>query len=309
MERSTCTRAARPQPWFCGLALLFVALCMPVPGRTAVDPPRIHLLAAAACPPWKATDLLPATAQESCARAAHDFASSLGQRLHLPEEQIHLLIDPAATYTGLVQTIDRLAAQLERRDRLVVFLNFHGGLSHESHDSVSTPTEGKDDEILALWTIERPASIPVALAAKQWIAVGALRQRINRIPVGQLVFILDACYSGASVEDFRRRDPASQTRNAIILSSSSDQVAHFSADWSEALFSSIFSASIRNAENQNLAQAFADARSKTHAEAIAACERLRREKLLSADTMRPETCRQLPTVYDPDQLLEKFSLP
>ncbi|MFC3226538.1 hypothetical protein ACFOGJ_04810 [Marinibaculum pumilum] len=284
-------------------ALRFIlAILVVMASRDALADRQPHLLAIAACPPWvsfgdEESDRL---ARQSCGHALDSIARAATRHLDVAPERITRLLDQAATRAGVEAAFAGLRAVLGPDDRLYVYLNLHGGPS--AGDYKGYPIV---DETLALWTAEVPAA---PYTEHGFMFVKTMRDLILAVPAGEIVIIVDSCHSGLGFDDFRfvpRSLEAAGRRVAVIFSSREGQVAHFTPDLREALFTRMLSSALEVSPTERLARAVDLAAHATRDSVRALCA------APAVGTEPPAAgldfltyCTQDPVVFDPHGLLD-----
>ncbi len=265
-----------------------------------------YVFAASACPPWK-TKLLEKNAKHialACQNDVELFTSSVKEALNIPSENIFTLVDEQATYDGLEEELKEFADKVPNGSRVIILFNFHGDIS----DVTLTGESGSKDEVLVLWTEDKPFTMLSALALKQWISVKELRGMIDAVRADEIIIVVDACHSGGAVPDLIKkhgRDNGWQGREAVIISSKSDQFSYFTTDGSHGLFTLNLSDSIRSGF-PTLKRAFENAAKET-SKYIEINEK-RCAHILWDTFHKRIRCVQTPEAYDPTNLLPSIKL-
>jgi hypothetical protein len=296
---------------------LALAIVSTLPGivtaAIAQTPARTtHLFAVGACPPWKTAPGDPALTAKWAAGCRNDIQSltdGLRRSLSLDDANITALIDEKATYDAVVTGLTELAKKTQPTDRIVIYLNTHGGEIDASYKGY-----GVTDEVFAFYSEKEPANFSQAAIKGPWMTARALRDRIDAIPAEEIVIILESCHSGASYKDFRydlggRYKPGWKGREAIIYSSGADQVANFVETQDGALFTKTFADILVAQGEKTLGDAFQKARVETH-------RNIRKRCLTGPYASKMEInhsdyltyCTQQPDAFDPYGLLDDIQL-
>jgi hypothetical protein len=265
------------------------------------------VFAASACPPWK-TKLLEKHAKDiayACENDVNLFTSSVKKALNIPPENIFTLIDEQATYEGLQKGLIEFADKVPKGARVIMLFNTHGDLA-----DINSEDKPVKDEVLVLWTEEKPFTLLSALALKQWITASELRGMIDKVKADEIIITIDACHSGGAVPDILKkhgRDKDWQGREALMMSSKANQFSYFTLDGSHGLFTFNLSESIRSGA-PNLKAAF----EKAHRDTIEYIEldfnQKKCSEMLWEILHKREKCEQTPITYDPTDLLPTIKL-
>jgi len=264
-----------------------------------------YVFAVAACPPWK-TKLLEKYAKDiayACKNDVELFTASVKEALDVQPENIFTLLNEQATYEGLKKGLKEFAEKVPKGSRVIMLFNFHGELS----DITQADKPGKD-EVLVLWTKDKPFTMLSALALKQWITAKELRGMIDALRAEEIVITVDACYSGGAVHDiFKKhgRDEDWQGREAVMMSSKADQYSYFTMDGTHGLFTLNLSKSLRSGF-PTLKSAFDDAAKETSSYIESIEEKC--SKILRDTFHKRISCEQTPVLYDPTNLLPTIKL-
>lgn len=267
-----------------------------------------YVFAASACPPWK-TELLEKHADaknvaNACRNDVQLFTSSVKEALGVPSENILTLVDEQATYDGLQRGLKALANKVPDDSRVILYFNFHGEIS-----DINQNDEEDNDEVLVLWTREKPFTTLSALSLKQWITAKELRGMMDSVKAGEIVIVIDACYAGEAVPEILKKHGRGsdwEGKEAVILSSKAGQVSHFTADGSEALFTLEFSKSISSAPDL---QSAVDKAAAETSDYIQDNDNQKKCSAMHSEiTRKKEPCEQTPFAYDPTGLLPVIEL-
>ena len=253
-----------------------------------------HLVAIGICPPWKPVDT------QACRRSVDAIEAALVERLGIDDRNVTTLVNAAATTEGLKAVFAGLSG-LGADDRLIIYANMHAGALDP------TAQVGPDNDLFVLWTKEKPAAVRFAVAEGDWIMASDFAGWVHALAAGEVIFILDACESGAVTPLFIEAHPLNDATRAeaVIVSAAASQFANFAADRSIALYSQQLAQSI--AVGRGTFQQAADlAASQTHTAAIAICDP-QKSAILQAG-LDPLSCAQQPATHDPDALLTRIVL-
>jgi len=224
--------------------------------------------------------------------------------LNIPTENIFTLVDEQATYTGLQAGLKEFADKVPEGSRVIMLFNTHGDLADINADK---PIK---DEVLVLWTVEKPFTMLSALALKQWITASELRGMIDKVRADEIVITVDACHSGATVPDILKdhgRDKDWQGREALMMSSRADQFSYFTLDGSNGLFTLKLSQSISSG-SPTLQEAYKTAAKETISYMDSDNVQKKCSEMLWKTFHKREKCEQTPVTYDPSNLLPTIKL-
>lgn len=290
--------------------LTLCVLCLNIYADTliAVEGENTYIFAASACPPWK-TKLLEKHADaknvaNACRTDVQLFTSSVKEALGVPSENIYTLVDERATYDNLQRGLSELSNKVPEDSRVILYFNFHGEIS-----DINQNDEPDNDEVLVLWTEEKPFTTLSALSLKQWTTAKELRSMMDSVKADEIVIVVDACYAGEAVpailkEHGRGEDWKGQ--EAVILSAKAGQLSLFTSEGFGALFTSKLAESIRSAPNLKAASDKAAAETSDYIEDDTNQKKC--SAMLSELTHKKESCEQTPFAYDPTGLLPAIEL-
>lgn len=275
-------------------ALIIIGVSSATAGNTPVQLEN-HLLGIGICPPWKPQS------PDVCARGVNGVVSGLVGRLGIAEANRHELINADATMAGLKAKFATLARTLDRKDRLIIYANLHAGALD------TTRPAGPDNDVFVLWTEQKPQVIAFAVAEGAWIKAADFAALVHALPVGEVVFMLNACDSGAVDPLFIHQHPANDPGRpeAVVTSAKAGQFANFSADQKEALFSKTF-AEVLSVYEGTMTGAVTEATQLTEKAALPICAS--QSQTISKLGLDPSSCNQQPTVHDPEGLLNNLEL-
>lgn len=279
-----------------GLVLSAAAVFIPINEARAenANGKTTHLMAIGICPPWKQQDA------EACSRSVGAIEAAFSARLGIESANVTTLLNAAATTGGLKAAFAGFS-DLGPNDRLIIYANLHAGALNPTAEA------GPDNDVFVLWTEQRPVAVPFAVAEGDWIMASDFAGWVHALAAGEVIFILDACESGAVSPLFIEAHPQNNAirPEAVIVSAAADQFANFTADKTVALYSQQLAQTI--ADGHGTFQQAADlAASQTHATAITICA-LQKSAMEQAG-IDPLSCEQQPTTHDPDALLPAIVL-
>ena len=273
----------------------------------AMSGENTYVFAVSACPPWK-TKMLEKYAKDvayACRNDVELFTSSVKEALDIPPENIFTLIDEQATYEGLQNGLSEFADIVPKGSRVLMLFNFHGDLTDINRDD--KPVK---DEVLVLWTKDKPFTMLTALSLKKWISASTLRSMIDKVRADEIVITVDACHSGAAVPDMLKnhgRDKDWKGREALMMSSKSDQYSYFTPDGSNGLFTLNLSDAIVSGSS-TLQEAFDKAATQTISHMNSAPIQEKCSEMFWKVLHKREKCEQTPITYDPTGLLQSIKL-
>ncbi len=295
------------------VAALGVACVVAIASASAVlAAPKTHLLAMGGCPKWKVIDGDPEATRlmkESCQNDVDAIVAGLKKALNLDDANIMTRVDEEATADGVRKAFRELDRRETREDRVIIYINFHGG-------NVDVNYNGYDieDEVLALYTDEEPKDFLQATAKGDWMPMKTFRDLTNEIEAEEIIIIFEVCEVAAGYKNFRynfsrhhQRDW--KGREAIIFTSKGDQAATFNEAGTHALFTDLFTEGLKKVEKGNLRDIFEQAAIDTHRSRRATCmkdENL--ETLYDNKFVYLDACTQLPSVFDPYGLLDDIHI-
>jgi hypothetical protein len=274
---------------------------------------RTHLLAMAACPPWKEVPGHPELTRamaESCANNVALVVDGLSRVMPIADGDVVTLVDEEATHKGVASAMETLAARHSAADRVIIYAFFHGGYIEAKYKGYEV-----EDEVLVLYTETEPEDYTAATADGRWMTTRAFRDLVNTLAPRELIVIIDACHAGGALHDFKY-DPAGRDwtgwpgREAIIFSADDDQVGNYAPEGSVSLFTrELAGALAAAAPGASLADAFESARRATNRTIREFCKTSDR----MADIRKSRNdyllmCTQMPTSFDPFGLLDDVAL-
>lgn len=282
------------------------------PATMAAQQKNTYLLAMAACPPWKViADDAKATAEmaASCKTDVTTMVAGLRKALAVPEANVTTRLNEEADGAGVVAAFSDIAARVKPEDRLVIYLNFHGGNIDATYDGY-----GVKDEIIATYTTSEPTDFAAATARGDWMPLKRLRDLVDTIPAEEIVVIFEVCEVGSGFKDFRydlgrRYEKGWKGREAVIFSSRGDQAATYNEAGTVALFTEKFSGELSKAPSGNIRDLFERSALATHRSRRATCMKDDNLDTLFDDRAAyMDGCTQMPTVFDPYGLLDDIQI-
>lgn len=271
-----------------------------------------HLFAVGVCPPWKKAPNdkeLTAKWAASCRNDVNLLTDALRKTMPINDANTTKLIDADATYEAVISGMRKLAQEAKPEDRVVIYMNTHGGEFDAVYRGYTTK-----DEVFAFYSETEPANFQQATVNGPWITARAFRDLVDNIKAEEIVLIVESCHSASSYKDFRydlggRYRNGWKGREAIIFSAGGDQIANFVAGNDKALFTTTFAGVLAGQEQKTLGDAFQAARIDTHRDIRKRCltgpyanqMQLNHESYLTY-------CTQQPTAFDPYGLLDDINL-
>ncbi len=291
--------------------ILAALLALTVSGQgqaLAAGKPTTRLLAMAACPGWKVIKDDPKTTKlmaESCEQDIAAAVPALSKSFGIAKGNVTTKLNTEADYQGVTEALTTLASQTKPDDRVVIYLNFHGGNLDAKYDGY-----GVEDEVLAMYTVKEPKDFATATADGTWMTVKTLRDLVDQIEAKEVIVIFEVCEASGGMKDFRydiarRYQNGWKGREAIVFSSRGDQSATFNEAGTVALFTEILSKQLTGMSSGNIRDAVHKAAIETHRSRRATC--MKQDNL---DTLYDDRatyldgCTQMPLVFDPYGLLD-----
>jgi len=293
-----------------GLISFAATALAPVSALSA--PHKTHLLTIGVCPPWKKIPGNPkATAgmAAGCKNDVEAMTKALRKVMPIQQAEVTTLLNEQATHAGVVGAMRDLASEAGDHDRVVIYVNLHGGDMPAVYKGYRTR-----DEVLALYTVEEPRDFLKASADGRWMTARAFRDLVNQVQAREIVVIFDSCDSGGAFRDFEynqagRYGTGWNGRQAVIFSAHGDQLANFSAAGDTALFTSIFARGLTAAKGGSLGDVFDEARIQTHRDIRARCKSGGTPAAITKNHRAYLAyCTQMPRAYDPYGLLDDIAL-
>jgi len=294
-----------------------ILICFSVGPVNGAETARTHLLAIGICPPWGTGGVV----SPACANNVKAMAAAAQTGLGIDKGNTTQLLNEDATYGGLDRAFSRLAASVNKNDRVIVYLNMHGGALHELADLRDDAASRRgfapfhEPGLLVLWTVEQPFTVLSALAQKQWIEGSDMARMLDRIPSQELIVILDSCGAAIEFDAFARAGAVNapkHQRRAVIASAKSWQLANFGKSGNTALFTQIFASTLADG-HATMRRAFDVAADRTNLEARELCPGSATVKSIerqfrASPQKALEICSQMPVADDPDKLLADIEL-
>jgi len=304
----TLKTAARTTMRLITYIYIFV-VCLMIIGNTvwATDAENTYVFAASACPPWKSRQLEKHAKHiaSACKNDVDLFTSKVKEAFNVQSENIMKVVDEQATYDGLRDSIKEFADKVPDVSRVIMYFNFHGILSDiDQQDKPAT------EEVLILWTEDKPFTVLSAIETKQWITADELRQMIDRVKADEIVIAVDACHSGGAVHDILKehgRDADWNGNEAVMVSSKSDQYSYLQIDGSFGLFTYNLSEAMVSGSS-NFQEAFEKASANVIGYLAIHSNQIKCRDIIWNTLHKRVTCIQNPVVKDPSGLLQSIKL-
>lgn len=264
-----------------------------------------HALLISTCPAWKDSGDAETTKamRVSCQATIGILQESLEHHLRIPRGYQTVLQDEASTYAKVEEGIAALKRRLKPKDRLLVYVNAHGGRLQGRY--AGTPIA---DEGLALWTDKEP-NLATAVDEKKFMLVKTFRDLLlDGLKSHDVLVIFDSCESGAAYEDFRYNPYTSDDlRVAVVFSSQADQFANYTHDLKYPLFTHKLTQAFSLSAYRDFSYAVELAAAATHRTQRARCGVPAVRRLIEkSDIDLREVCLQQPYIYDPEALLQDW---
>lgn len=185
-----------------------------------------HLISIGICPPWKGM------ATTICSSSVDAMSTALAQRLSIPADNRHALLNEEATVAGLHSFLDGLP-DFGADDRVVLYALMHNGSGVKGSAATAA------DDVMVFWSEDDPKITEFALAQGKWMKATDFAAAIHALGMGELVGVFDACESAALAHDVLHNAPENHNlRVATVASALSGQIANMNADLTAPLFSS-----------------------------------------------------------------------
>lgn len=288
------------------LALVLCPYLFPQP-LLAITGENTYVFAVSACPPWK-TKLLEKDIKDvanACRNDVEIFTSSVKKALNIPIRNIFTLVDEKATYAGLQTGLKEFADKVPDGSRVIMLFNTHGDLA-----DINSSDKPIMNEVLVLWTEEKPFTMLSALTLKQWITASELRSMIDKVRADEIIITFDACHAGAALPNILKkhgRDKDWHGREAVMMSSTAEQYSYFTMSGSYGLFTKKLSESISSGSS-TIEEAFDKAAIETSSYIDSDINQEKCSQMLWKTLHKKEECEQTPIKYDPSNLLPTIKL-
>lgn len=284
-------------------------VCLMIIGNSvwATDAENTYIFAASACPPWK-TGQLEKHARHignACRNDVDLFTSNAKEVLNVKPENIMTIVDKQATFEGLSNGIKKFEDKVTEDSRVIMYFNFHGILS-----DIDEQDKPVTEEVLILWTEDKPFTVVSAIELKQWVTAVELREMIDRIKADEIIVIIDACHSGGAVHDILKvhgRDKNWNGREAVMVSSKSDQYSFLQIDGSHGLFTYYLSEAIGSGPS-NFNEVFETASTNVTEYLANGSNQQKCQDIIWQALQKKITCSQNPEVNDPSGLLRSIMI-
>lgn len=293
--------------------VLGLVLVLSLGGRVSYA--ETYLFGASACPPWKSIPDKPektAAMANACAKDLAAFVQAFQPLWDVPNRNVTQLLNADATGDGVANGLRALADRVSPEDRVVIYINVHGGVVDALYNGYSTR-----DEVYAWWTEKQPEDVARATSSGTWMTTRALRNLINGIVAKEIILIIDACHAAFGKEDFVNnvhngiggRGEDWNGREAVLFSAHANQIANFTPDNTRALFTDIFAKVLSAGDQATLSDAFEATRIKTHRQVRQNCAKDHTHKeLVQGWSSYKLMCTQTPTSWDPFGLLDDIEV-
>ena len=113
---------------------------------------------------------------------AMEMQRLLTEKLGFPEQNITLLLDDDATLQGIKKSMQELAGKTSEDDRVLIYFGGHGftqALPSGGEEGYLIPIDGNSSELFS-------TSLPMS----------EMKRLSNMTPAKDMLFLMDACYSG-----------------------------------------------------------------------------------------------------------------
>lgn len=295
------------------LPISVIALAMMASVPASAD---TWLFAAAACPPWKDIPDKPelsAKMEAACQVDVDLFIAGFKGTFDVADDHIITLVDEEATGEKVAEAIANLAAAALPDDRVILYVNTHGGKVEAMYKGYEV-----EDEIFAWYTEEKPDDFTQASADGRWMTNRAFRDSVNAIMSHEIITIIEACHADASLSDYTAnvhsgiggRGNDWPGREAVIFSAHEEQIANFTPDGTAAMFTKTWSDMLQSTHSDTLFDSFEAARLSTHRAVRDNCaDGESHEELVTDWSNYRDLCTQMPTAWDPFGLLDDIVIP
>ena len=271
-----------------------------------------HVIALAACPPWKGGDTEEQTKQmvEMCAKDASNIVDGLQSAMGVTPENTVLLVQQDATVEKMTAALSQIAEKANPGDTVFFYLAVHGGVLNHAYKGYPV-----QDEVFAFYSDDEPANYSQAVTDGMWLGARDFRDRISTYTLEHginIVLIVEACHALASLHDFKHNPIlhfGDSGSIASVFSSGEDEISHFNPDFSGGRFTTDLSNALRNASaGEDFYDIVSTAAKSTFRETIEACnsyDEKQRQMLGRNPTTFVEVCVQEPAIFDPSGALLK----
>ena len=118
-------------------------------------------------------------ALNNAVRDIEDFRNLIVRRYDIESNRAHLLLNEEATRDGIIGQLSRLATEVGRQDKLIIYYSGHGYYEKEPGIGYWIPYDAKENDIV------------------EYLLNSALLDYIRRIRARHILLISDACFSGS----------------------------------------------------------------------------------------------------------------
>ncbi len=286
--------------------LIFIAILI----FTNLSIAQTHLITFAACPPWKKIIGQPDITQkmaQACKLDTENIQRSFQVAFNIPKKNIHQHLNETATYKDVTNTLTRLSQTIKPEDTVFIYINAHADIINSLYRGYSV-----HDESIAWYSKNQPDASKTADSSTGIMNIRTLRDLIDDIPAKQKVTIIDVCHAAGGIDDFKTDIAYAGVnggKQAIIFSAEKDQIANFTANMKNALFTENLSRALLSGKYKNLTDAFLSARINTHRQARNQCmEGHSLKEMLKNSDDYLKACTQKPISFDPFGLMDSLTL-
>ena len=157
---------------------------------------------------------------------AKEMKRLLSEKLDFPDENITILLDSAATLQGIKRSMEDLENKTSKNDRVLIYFGGHGktkSLPLGGEMGFLIPVNGKSSNLLSTS-----------------LAMSEMKQYSKSIPAKDILFLMDACYSGLmgiesmglDLNDNLSLDQlAAGGSRTVITAGQKDEVAQARSEW------------------------------------------------------------------------------
>ena len=157
----------------------------------------------------------------------------LTEKLGFPEKNITLLLNDAATLQGIKKSMQELASRTSENDRVVIYFAGHGqtqSLPSGGEEGYLIPVNGKSSDLFSTS-----------------LAMSEMNRLSNMTPAKDMLFLMDACYSGLmgvgnrglnideTTPNYLKKIAAGGSRT-VITAGKKGEVAQERAEWGHSPF-------------------------------------------------------------------------
>ncbi|MDP6134038.1 MAG: caspase family protein, partial [Candidatus Marinimicrobia bacterium] len=164
---------------------------------------------------------------------AEEMQRLLVEKLGFPEKNIEILLDDNATLNGIKKSMQKLAENTSENDRVLIYFAGHGmtqPLPSGGEEGYLIPINGKSSDLFS-------TSIPMS----------EMQRLSNMTPAKDMLFLMDACYSGLMGVGSRGLDLDVNTPNylkkisaggsrTVITAGKKGEIAQERAEWGHSPF-------------------------------------------------------------------------